>query len=352
MFEYRLYKPSRILYIILLVIIIFFAFNGLYIYLIYNDTKNVGTIVDLFSQIRIQIQKIEESELKNLNSDSIIKQVNGILAELESTLNNISPLNQDRHIQSVYDDMHNSWKQLIVLIKEKRNKPSAAYLAQIAHAIEQCEVIIDSLFAQTESAMSREERTLLRVMVIFISINLVLVILIGLIVKRYIREKLEHMATYDQLTLLLNRYAYNDIIEKEIAQANRNKSSLSLILFDIDHFKNINDTYGHDTGDIILKNLAQHVNSCIRKSDFLFRIGGEEFAIVAVNTSRHQASILAEKIRASVAAHTFINGLTLTLSLGVTELQKGDNVEALFKKADTVLYKAKTSGRDRAETYI
>jgi diguanylate cyclase (GGDEF)-like protein len=290
-------------------------------------------------------------ELKNLNSDSVIKKVDNMLAELKFTVKNISPLNQNSHIQSVYNEMQHSWKQLIVLIKEKRNKPSAAYLAQIVHAIEQCEVIIDSLFSQTESAMGREERTLLRVMVIFISINLVLVILIGLIVKRYIREKLEHMATYDQLTLLLNRYAYNDIIEKEIAQANRNNSRLSLILFDIDHFKSINDTHGHDTGDVILKNVARHVNSCIRKSDFLFRIGGEEFAIVAVNTSRHQASILAEKLRAAVAAHTFINSLTVTISLGVTELQKGDNVEAFFKKADAALYNAKNSGRNRVEPY-
>ncbi|MBN1799771.1 MAG: GGDEF domain-containing protein [Spirochaetales bacterium] len=200
--------------------------------------------------------------------------------------------------------------------------------------------------------MGREERTLLRLVIIFISINLGLIILVALIVKRYIREKLEHMATYDQLTLLLNRYAYRDILEKEIAQANRNNSRLSLILFDIDHFKKINDKYGHDIGDKILNIVAQRVNSCIRKSDFLFRIGGEEFAIVAAQTTAAQARILAEKIRETIAARKYIHDITVTLSLGVAELRKADSTEDIFRKADAALYKAKQAGRNRVEENI
>ncbi len=351
MAKYHLYRPSRILFLILLVVLLFFVFNGFYIYLVYNDTKINTIITDLFSQLRVSIEKAGSMELLDANADAVIVRVNGLFDTLESTLDGISPLNQNEDTALQLDELSQTWKQLRDALEAYRIRKSDSLHANIIDLTESCEVLIDNLFSGTQGAMDTQEQILLTTMLIFIGINLFLIGLIALIVNWYIKGKLEYMATYDQLTVLFNRYAYRDILEKEIAQAVRNRSSLTLILFDIDHFKHINDTHGHDTGDQVLKFVAETVNSCIRKSDFLFRIGGEEFAIIAANTSVEHAVVLAEKIRQTVAELKYQDDCPVTLSFGVAELSQGEGVDELFRRADAAQYKAKNAGRNRVETY-
>ena len=168
------------------------------------------------------------------------------------------------------------------------------------------------------------------------------------ITNEYVKIKeLEHMASTDTLTKLFNRSKLNDVLEKEMALSTAISSPLSIIFIDIDHFKNVNDTYGHDVGDKVLVAIAKIISSSTRIGDIAARWGGEEFMITLQATDAANASILAEKLRVSVETFTFPIVGQLTISLGVTEYMNNESEEKFIKRVDSALYEAKESGRNR-----
>jgi len=154
---------------------------------------------------------------------------------------------------------------------------------------------------------------------------------------------------YDALTGVYSRMAYDERIQQELARWTRYETPFSYVILDIDHFKRINDTYGHNAGDKALKLVAQLMTTYVRQSDYVFRIGGEEFVLLLTSTAQDNAAKLVEKMRAGIAASSFhFKGepVTLTLSAGITETRDGDDVESIYERADKALYKAKNSGRN------
>ncbi len=125
-----------------------------------------------------------------------------------------------------------------------------------------------------------------------------------------------------------------------------------MLVIDIDHFKQVNDTYGHRFGDDVLRAVAHAVGDTIRRSDVLYRYGGEEFVVLASHTTLTGARQLAERIRGNVAGIATVGGreLRVTVSVGAAQLRAGESAEALFVRADQALYRAKESGRNRVET--
>jgi len=156
-------------------------------------------------------------------------------------------------------------------------------------------------------------------------------------------------ALRDPLTGVSNRTAMNAALIRESELSRRHGTPLSLIALDIDHFKAINDRYGHLAGDQVLKSVAAAISDCTRSTDILFRYGGEEFLVLLSNTARQGALMLAERIRRAIEAHECYYGeqlLRVTTSLGVACFASGDNNEILFERADTALYAAKAAGRN------
>lgn len=154
---------------------------------------------------------------------------------------------------------------------------------------------------------------------------------------------------YDALTGVYSRMAYDERISQELARWTRYQTLFSYVILDIDHFKRVNDSYGHNAGDKALKLVAQMMLKYVRQSDYVFRIGGEEFVLLLTSTSADNASIMVEKMRAGIAASSFhFKGepINLTLSAGITETRADDDVEAIYERADKALYKAKNSGRN------
>ncbi len=157
-------------------------------------------------------------------------------------------------------------------------------------------------------------------------------------------------AQKDPLTGINNRAAMDSVLVREIEMARRHEMPLSLIVMDIDKFKTINDTYGHAAGDEIIKSFTKAVGSAIRKTDMLFRYGGEEFVVIMSNTGRDGSMLLAERIRRSIEKMEVLPPrcpLPVTVSLGVATLKGKENGNGLFKRADRALYEAKASGRNR-----
>ena len=163
-------------------------------------------------------------------------------------------------------------------------------------------------------------------------------------------QKAVRAAQMDGLTGIYNRAAMDRSLEREVELSHRQDSHVSLLIIDVDHFKQINDTYGHSAGDAVLKSLVACINDTMRISDMLFRYGGEEFALLLAGTDMDGARQVGERIRAAVAAYPFIyNGreLDLTVSIGVATLGRRDSAKRLFNKADTALYQAKKAGRNQ-----
>jgi len=156
-------------------------------------------------------------------------------------------------------------------------------------------------------------------------------------------------AVIDPLTGVKNRAAMDSALQREVGLAQRHNNPLSIIIFDIDHFKQINDLYGHLSGDHALRQIAQSAQQTIRDSDLIFRYGGEEFLIILTNTNLAGAKHLAERIRVAVEQITPIAETDdhYTISLGVASLLETETPDELFQRTDKALYEAKQSGRNR-----
>ncbi|WP_457643260.1 diguanylate cyclase [Persephonella sp.] len=165
-----------------------------------------------------------------------------------------------------------------------------------------------------------------------------------------LENNLRNLATIDQLTGIYNRYAFEKFLEEESHRAQRYGSEFALIMFDIDNFKQVNDHYGHQTGDRVLKELVQVVKSVIRNSDIFARWGGEEFMILLPIKNKEDALKVAEKVRKTVEKHRFKDVGHLTVSLGVSFFRKDDTIKSLIRRADTALYTAKKEGKNRTIT--
>jgi diguanylate cyclase (GGDEF)-like protein len=166
--------------------------------------------------------------------------------------------------------------------------------------------------------------------------------------QQQLEGQLEYAAQHDSLTGAFNRHFFDALFEREHAHAARRGEPLSLMLLDVDHFKTVNDRYGHLVGDEVLKALVRHLAERLRGSDILARWGGEEFALLLPETTLDGAVALAESLRASVEHAELAAGLPpLTISIGVTRILSGVDLASSFHRADEALYRAKSSGRNR-----
>ncbi|WP_459923849.1 GGDEF domain-containing protein [Desulfatiferula olefinivorans] len=161
-------------------------------------------------------------------------------------------------------------------------------------------------------------------------------------------DKLERLSITDALTGLCNRGHINRRLDEEIRKAGRYGTTFSLIMFDLDHFKQINDNHGHHVGDLVLQTVARVLRENIRDIDLAGRFGGEEFILLLPSTDLPGARLIAERIRRSIAEITWANLDPITMSGGVAEY-RGETAMDLFKKVDGLLYAAKSCGRNRIE---
>ena len=159
------------------------------------------------------------------------------------------------------------------------------------------------------------------------------------------RIELEQLAITDVLTGIKNRRYFHTKIQEEISRVKRYKHHLSLVMFDIDHFKRVNDEHGHDVGDDVLVEYTKLISGMLREGDTFARVGGEEFMIILPHINKENAQAVAEKLRLSVENYKKV--LPLTMSFGVVEYNDGDSVKEILKRVDEALYEAKETGRNK-----
>ena len=169
-------------------------------------------------------------------------------------------------------------------------------------------------------------------------------------------KRLQKLAITDALTSLYNSRHFYSQIELEVDRSNRYGHPLSLLLLDIDHFKEYNDTYGHLEGNQVLQRMGSVIHSCLRKMDSAYRYGGEEFTIILPETSIEEAEIVAHRIRSSVADEVFTphpeKNVSVTVSIGVTQYCLKEEISSFVQRSDAAMYKSKNSGRNQVSCLV
>lgn len=165
-------------------------------------------------------------------------------------------------------------------------------------------------------------------------------------------KELERLVITDKLTNLYNRRKLDELLQTEIYRSERFEHTFGIAILDIDHFKKVNDTYGHLVGDRVLIEISNILKKYLRKTDFVGRFGGEEFIIICPESEKEGITKLMEDFRLHIENHHFEKVGKKTASFGITLFKKGDTIESLIKRADIALYKAKNNGRNRIWVYI
>ena len=238
-----------------------------------------------------------------------------------------------------------AWRDLRDTSIKYRSTHSEELRREIMDKSERCWNLADAA-ALAAQHVSEDALDAIDLVLVIIALGLLNTLIVVCVTYVYIRRRLEHHAAYDALTSVWNRRSYETEIETEVYRSRRYKRNMSLIVFDIDHFKSINDKYGHKTGDAVLATAANVAKQHIRQSDSLFRIGGDEFAVVVPEANTAQAYEVMEKIRQAIEQHSFAPVERVTISAGVSELGDDMNPADLFNQADNALYQAKQNGRN------
>lgn len=312
-----------------------------------SDLKNDAHIINASGIVRGSIQRACKLALSH---DT--KSLSFVIKDIDKTIN-MFITKEDRfkqtHKKSNFHSkvMHvkDEWKAIKNMIIKYEKSKDDDLKQKLINMSEECwsdaDAAVRSAQDATESKIGGIK--LFYVVLVLYAVNLLVVFWF---IFFYVRNKLEYESSYDTLTGVLNRRSYDLLIKSEIEKSKRDQSNLSLIIFDLDFFKKVNDTYGHQAGDLVLKGVASLIKENIRKSDNLFRTGGEEFAIILPETQKDHAFTLAEKLRKIVEQHQFKKVGNVTMSIGISEYEPGKTVEKLDHEADTALYQAKEKGRN------
>ena len=315
----------------------------------HNDALSINNL----GIVRGTIQRITKNELTFISSDMLIKKVDAILTQekmaYQSKNIDISKselkliLIQLSHLESAWLDLK---KQYISYRSSKRN------LVEIIRKSEDCwDKANKVVYSAQKISEIKHEHYKRRVITILISVSIFILGIIYLVYK-IVHKNLEIGIITDPMTKLFNRNHFDEILQKQIKLNSRYSSPFSLILCDVDFFKNINDEFGHQQGDKVLTQLATLLQNNARENDYVFRVGGEEFALIFPQTNQKQAAIIAEKFRQLVSEVNFGVNKKVTISIGVCECSMDEGADALFRRADSALYQAKSSGRNKVVSEV
>lgn len=278
---------------------------------------------------------------------------------------NIALLRTYRGMSTAYEQVQNykkafisqrAYTQLLQQQLEQQNKETTQRLQvqfetqQFSDANKRLELLNKS---QQQELQHRQQLLKMQYIVIALTTSIIILIAIFWWRSRQHAHNMQKLATLDDLTGLKNRRAILEYGMQEWQRSDRFNRPICCLLFDIDHFKGINDTFGHAAGDDVLKSFSNSVKSSLRKTDAFGRFGGEEFLLIATETDIKQAEVLAERIRQEIEGihHEDLNGRNVTVSIGIVQLTDEQSLEDLIAHADLALYQAKDSGRNKAVVF-
>ena len=340
------FTKSRQLLLVAVVLLVLVLSNGAFLWREVSRLQNDARIINYSGIMRGSIQRACNHELAGRRVDVVLSQVDELIASFENREPGFEIEMFEERFFKELQELKASWSLLKDQIASFRASHSDDNRSRVLALAEQCWAASNRLVYTAQYA-SEAKLNVLEYVFILIVLNAIAVLIIIDLVRSYVRQQLEFAAHHDQLTGTLNRYSYTIALEREVRRSRRYGSPLSLLLFDIDNFKTVNDTHGHKAGDSVLREVVEIVSGQIRDSDFLCRVGGEEFVVIAVESDCARGGVMAEKLRGLIQEHNFKIANRITVSFGVAELEAKESSDLLFKRADAALYRAKQTGRNR-----
>ncbi|CAD5253374.1 MULTISPECIES: GGDEF domain-containing protein [Halomonadaceae] len=332
-------------------------------------TTLVSDIV-LAQQATPQLRAALEEGSRQPSSEHI-KYIDYFISLSKQHLNNIqSSIERHRYLISDVEYLHNHFSELNNRLSDLTQQSQQAQqrpelidpLQRVAMEVGGAQAWLYNQLLEEVRDTSVQQRLVMQRLSIAVSALLVLMVsaaitlCLAVIHLHRQRNVMHQLMLTDELTGLYNRRHLVNIASAALTQAQRDRAPLSLLLLDLDHFKQINDTYGHPTGDEVLRQISKQLRELSRPSDTLARIGGEEFCLLMPNTATHDALQVADRLRREVEVNT-LSGIEQqanpTISIGVTTCQVGSlTFEQLYSFADKALYQAKALGRNRVEKLL
>lgn len=343
-------RPSTILVLLASII---FSLGLLAAFIAYRTAEGLrydASIINNAGIIRGSIQRAAKQTLSDTPEQSTSRVIDTIDNLLESFLSDRKGYGekgaeQEGALVRSMREIAKEWNTLKVTFAEYRLCRSEELRKQVLVQSERCWELADAGVLTAQHA-SEHKLAGLRLFYAILLLGLLNTAVVVWFVYAHVRGRLEYHAAYDVVTSLPNRRSYETEIERECARSKRYDRRMSLIIFDIDFFKTVNDRYGHKAGDEALRIVANLATRHVRETDTVYRLGGDEFAVVVPETELAQACEVAEKIRKAVEQHHFPAVGHTTISVGVSELQRHMTVHDLCLLADEALYQAKQDGRN------
>lgn len=337
-------KKSNYMFLLLFFIVLIIIVDIISRIYIVNSVKDDAATINELGVIRGSIQRIVKNEMEGIKKDDLIANVDHIFAQYfsESLANKKSESIEERKA------LEKEWGDLKDRIYDYRREQSEEDRQELFLLSEKIWIISNNVVSQAQLESEVKIKLYSGFIVSSIFSLIIIAAVIGF-VKVYIKDRLEDFAIHDSLTKAYNRYFFDEILSKELQKASRNKGFFSLLMLDIDHFKQVNDQYGHEKGDEVLKEMALIVQRSLREYDIFVRFGGEEFIVVLPETPIADAAEAAQRIRLAVQNNGFKDIHQVTISLGVIQYKSGDTSDSIIKRVDDALYLAKKNGRNRVE---
>jgi len=333
--------------ILLLILFMVVAGSGALVLHKLNIFNHDAYAINNLGVIRGTIQRISKRELADISSGQLIDNVDQTLEKINRTyLNGNSGINylQLDKISKKFLALETCWKKLKAPLETSTTNSQSKQ--DIITLSEQCWDLANNLTytiqKQSESKLAQYKQLIVNVSIL---VSLFIFIIISVVYK-IVRKSLEVDLITDPMTKLYNRSFFTQILEKQIQLNKRYGTPFSLLLYDIDHFKTINDSFGHQRGDEVLISFASILKDNARNVDYVFRVGGEEFATIASHCNLTQAGNIANKYKKITSNYDFNIDRKMTISTGIAEYENNEASDELIFRADKALYKAKASGRD------
>ncbi len=339
-------KKSTTLLMISISLLLLLGSTTFFIIYIVNTIDTDAKVINDAGIIRGSIQRIAKLEANDIQNDELINDIDKRIHDFKIMSNNNK--NRKNNLKTLVKTLDEKWTSLKDITYKYRTSQSLEDKKLLLNISEDLWMNTNATVYETQ-IISENKVENFKVLFPFLAANLFILLFLIYIIKNYVRDQLENVINKDPLTKIYNRHFYQEKLRQEIQRAERYGNRFSLMMFDIDHFKKVNDTFGHDVGDYVLKELSKLIQNNIRGSDIVARIGGEEFAIIAPETDINNAAVLAEKLRKVVEEFRFKDIEHITISFGVSQYIYGDTIDDVFKRADIGLYKAKNNGRNRVE---
>lgn len=346
--NYSQSKTSYLLLLLSITMIIIIIFMSYYTHHRFSILSGDAELINQVGIIRGSIQRASKLHLSGnkQKKEIVCKEVNRIFEKYLGPYGASLPRTL---INSIYD-LRETWNYLEKAMGES-DEIKYVYLGASIEEISEIAWVKSNEIVFYSQYLAEEDHGSPFQFYIIILMNLITVFALIFTNFFLVRRKLEFESRYDPLTMTKNRRSFEFSVDSEMARFKRYGSGVSLILFDVDNFKKINDDFGHRAGDKVLREIGLVVSSAIRECDSLYRIGGEEFAIISQNSTELGAINLAESVRKKVESHVFDLPRAVTISLGVATSDLACDSDQLYQEADVAMYRAKNNGRNRSESY-